>query len=241
MRTSAVSNARWIALSRAVSIAVQLGGVMWLSRLLSPADYGLVAMALVVTNFATLIRDLGTAQALIQKEDLNEHTVLTTFWLTLILGTVLALVVVVLAPVVAWAFDSPGVRGVLWLLALTFPVLGSTTVQQALLERESRFPLLARIESVSALSGLAVGVGTAYLGAGAYALALQTLTAALMSSAQLWRATAWRPRWFWSAHEFRGIRQFSDYMVGFNIINYFTLNADTMIIGRFLGADSLGL
>ena len=88
MRTSAVSNARWIAVSRGVSIAVQLGGVMWLSRLLSPADYGVVAMALVVTNFATLIRDLGTAQALIQKEDLNEHTVLTTFWLTLILGGV---------------------------------------------------------------------------------------------------------------------------------------------------------
>ena len=148
---------------------------------------------------------------------------------------------VVLAPVVAGAFNSPGVRGVLWMLALTFPVLGSTTVQQALLERESRFALLARVESVAALSGLAVGVGSAYLGAGAYSLALQTLTAAVVSSVQLWLASPWRPRWFWSQHEFRGIRKFSDHLVGFNIVNYFSLNADSMIIGRFLGADSLGL
>ena len=83
MRGRAVSNARWIAVSRVVSVGVQLLSVMWLARLLTPVDYGVVAMALIATNFANLIRDMGTGQALIQKEDLNQETILTGFWFTL--------------------------------------------------------------------------------------------------------------------------------------------------------------
>jgi PST family polysaccharide transporter len=241
LRGRAVSNARWIAASRVVSIGVQLLNLAWLSRLLTPADYGLVAMAMVVTNLASLVRDMGMTQALIQREALNEHAILTSFWFTVGAGLLLGAAVALGAPFAALAFDASDVTGILWLLAVTFPVLGTTTVHQALLERESRFPLLARISAVAAVSGLAVGITAAYLGAGAYSLALNTLTSALVSSAQLWLAAPLAPRWLWSAREFRGIRQFSDYLVGFNLINYFALNVDSMIIGRVLGAGSLGL
>ena len=241
MRGRVVSNARWLAVSRVISVGVQLLSLTWLSRLLMPQDYGLVAMAMVVTNLANLVRDMGMSQALIQREALNDETILTSFWFTSGVGLVLGVAVVVLAPLAAFAFEAPGVTGILWLLAVTFPVAGATTVHQALLERDSRFPLLARIAAVSAVSGLAVGVTAAYLGAGAYSLALNSLTVALVSSAQFWLAVPLQLRRLWSRHEFRGIRQFSDYLVGFNLVNYFSLNADTMIIGRFLGADSLGL
>jgi PST family polysaccharide transporter len=214
---------------------------MWLARLLTPVDYGVVAMALIVTNFANLIRDMGTGHALIQKEGLNQETILTAFWFTLGLGAVLGIVVVALAPLIALAFEEPAVSGVLWVLAVTFPLLGSTTVNKALLERESRFPLLARVETVSSVSGLAVGVSAAYLGAGPYSLALSSLAYALVSSAQLWLASPLRPRWLWSQHEFRAIRRFSDHLVAFTVVNYLAGNVDKMIIGRFLGADSLGL
>lgn len=241
MRRRMVANARWLAVSRVVSIGVQLLSLAWLSRLLMPSDYGLVAMAMVVTNLANLVRDMGMTQALIQRETLNDETILTSFWFTFVVGLALGAAVAVLAPLAAVMFEAPGVTGILWLLAVTFPVVGATTVHQALLERDSRFPLLARIAAVSAISGLAVGVTAAYLGAGAYSLALNAVTSALVSSAQLWLAAPLEPRWLWNRHEFRGIRQFSDYLVGFNLVNYFSLNADSMIIGRFLGADSLGL
>lgn len=241
MRSRAVSNARWIAVSRVVSMAVQLLSVMWLARLLTPTDYGVVALALVVTNLANLVRDMGTGLALIQKRNLSDATILTAFWFTAGLGAVLGLLVAGLAPVMGRVFDAPAVSGVLWMLAATFPVLGSTTVHQALLERESRFPLLARVEAVSAVLGLAVAVSAAYLGAGAYSLALGSLAQAVVSSMQLWLASPLRPRWLWSGQELSEIRRFSDHLVGFNIINYFSRNTDSMIIGRLLGADSLGL
>jgi len=241
MHGSALSNARWIAVSRVVSIGVQLLGLLWLSRLLSPADYGLVAMATVVTNLANLVRDMGTTQALIQREGLNEETILTAFWFTVAIGGVLGVVVALLAPLVALAFEAPGVTGIVLLLAVSFPVLGSTTVHQALLERDSRFPLLARVEVVAGVSGLTVGVIAAHLGAGAYSLALNSVVYAIVSSTQLWLASPVKPRWLWNRHELRGIRQFSDYLVGFNLIVYLYTNAPSMIIGRFLGPESLGL
>jgi PST family polysaccharide transporter len=220
---------------------VQLLSIAWLSRLLTPADYGPVAMAMVVTNFANLVRDMGTNQALIQKEAVTEETILTAFWFTAGIGILLGVAVAALAPLAALAFDVPGVTGILVLLSVTFPILGATTVHQALLERDSRFPLLARIAAVSAMAGLVAAVGAAYLGAGAYSLALSSLTSAVMSSGQLWFVSPLRPRWLWSRDELRGIRRFSDYLVGFNLVNYFSLNADGMVIGRYLGADSLGL
>jgi PST family polysaccharide transporter len=109
------------------------------------------------------------------------------------------------------------------------------------LERDSRFSLLARVEAVSALAGLAVAVGAAYLGAGPYSLVLNSLTYALLSSTQLWAASPLRPRWLWDRHELRAIRRFSDHLVAFNIVNYLASNVDKMVIGRFLGAESLGL
>jgi PST family polysaccharide transporter len=167
--------------------------------------------------------------------------ILTAFWFTLGLGAALGVLVAALAPLMAVAFEAPAVTGVLWVLSVTFPVLGSTTVHQALLERDSRFSLLARVEAVSAVAGLAVAVCAAYLGAGPYSLVLNSLTYALLSSMQLWAASPLRPHWLWDRHELRGIRRFSDHLVAFNIINYFSRNADSMIIGRLLGADSLGL
>jgi PST family polysaccharide transporter len=78
------------------------------------------------------------------------------------------------------------------------------------------------------------------LGAGAYSLVAQTITAAAVSSLQLWLITDWRPKWGWSAREASGLWGFAGHLVGFNTINYFSRNADGMVIGRFLGADALG-
>jgi O-antigen/teichoic acid export membrane protein len=240
MRPSAIRNARWLAFSRLVSIGVQFVGLLWLSRLLTPADYGLVAMALVVTGFAELVRDMGISSALIQKEELNDEVILTAFWFTSAMGAALGILVAALAPLLALTFKAPDLTGILLLLALTFPILGSTTVHQALLERRSRFPLLARIEAASGVSALGVGLIAAYLGAGAYSLVLQTMTYAVVSSGQLWFASDLRPRWLWSWEELRGIRKFADYLVAFSVICYLSATSDRMIIGRFLGAASLG-
>lgn len=239
---SVISNARWILLSQGIRTGIQLVGLVVMSRLLPPSEYGLMAMAWVVISFAYMLRDMGTGAAVIQKEKLNEEATNTVFWLNVALGLGLALVLIGGSSLISSNFfRTPALTPVLCLLALVFPVTSSGAVHQALLERESRFRVLARVEIVSSLSGLGVALGLAYLGAGVYSLVYQTLAAGILTTAQLWIASPWRPKRQWSREEFKSLWKFSSNLTGFNFVNFFARNADTMVIGRLLGVTPLGV
>ncbi|HEX7012853.1 MAG TPA: lipopolysaccharide biosynthesis protein [Steroidobacteraceae bacterium] len=241
MSTSiAISNARWVGTIQAARVGVQLAGMVVLSHLLSPTDFGLVAMAFAVNNFALLIRDLGAGAAIIQRATLDERTTLTAHWASSMLGLALGLGLFAASGLLARLFQAEALQPLLQMLALSFPVLGSTTVHQALLERASRFALLARIEISAVASGLIVAIVAALYGAGAYSLILQTLTNVVVSAVQLRLASDLKLRWLWSGEQFRALWRFGGYLFGFNAINYLARNADAMIIGRALGAASLG-
>lgn len=238
---SAMSNARWLTLAQAARIVLQLVSLVVLARLLPPSEYGLLAMATVAMNFAYLLRDMGTAAAIVQKEDLSEHTTNTVFWLNVGMGVLLAVVLCAASPFAATYFRTERLAPVLCLLALAFPVTSASAVHQALLERRSGFRTLARVELVSALSGLLVAVLLAYAGFGVYALVWQTVVAAGASSIQLWLANDWRPKKIWSTAEFKSLWGFSGNLTGFSFINFFARNADSLVIGRVLGQVQLGI
>jgi PST family polysaccharide transporter len=238
---SAMSNARWLTLAQISRIGLQLVSMLVLARLLPPAEYGVLAMATVAMNFAYLLRDMGTAAAIVQKEDLTEHTSNTVFWLNVGMGLALAVGLAVLSPLLADYFRSDRLAPVLALLALSFPITSASAVHQALIERRSGFRTLARVELVSAICGLAVAIVLAYLGFGVYSLVWQTVTAAATSSLQLWLASNWRPRRIWSMEEFRSLWGFSGNLAGFSFINFFARNADSLVIGRVLGSVLLGV
>lgn len=238
---SVLSNVRWVGVSQGGRLALQLGGLAILSRLLSPAVFGLVAMATVVTNFANLLRDLGTAAAVIQRQDLAPATVAAAYWFSVGSGVLIGLVLVLVAPWLALLFRRADLAPLLRVLALSFPLASLGTVHQALLERHSRFVTVAGIEMSSSGTGLLVAIVAAWFGAGAYSIALQTIVTAALSSLQFNRASPWRPQRVDAlAQEVRGIWRYSGGLVGFNLINYFSRNADGMIIGRMLGANALG-
>ncbi len=238
---SAMSNARWLTLSQAARIVLQLVALFVLSRLLKPAEYGLLAMATVAVNFAYLLRDMGTAAAVVQKENLTEQTTNTVFWLNVGMGLLLALVLVVSSPFLAGYFGIDRLAPVLCLLAVVFPITSASAVHQSLQERASAFRTLARIEIVSAVVGLVVAIVLAYLGFGVFSLVWQTLSSALCSSLQLWLASTWRPKKIWNMAEFKSLWGFSGNLTGYTFINYFARNADSMVIGRVLGSVQLGI
>lgn len=238
---SAMSNARWLTLSQAARILLQLVSLAVLSRLLQPSEYGLLAMATVAVNFAYLLRDMGTGAAVVQKQDLTERTTNTVFWLNMGMGVLLAVVLMALSPFIAAYFRIDRLAPVLCLLTVVFPITSSSAVHQALLERASGFRTLARIEIVSSVVGLIVAVVLALLDFGVYSLVWQTLAAAICASAQLWLVSPWRPKKIWDKAEFRSLLGFSGNLTGFSFINFFARNADSMVIGRVLGSVQLGI
>lgn len=237
---SAFRNVRWVGMIQVTRISVQLLGLLVLSRLLTPADFGLVAIVFAINNFALLLRDMGTASAIIQRDTLDEPTVLTAHWSNCFIGFGLAAILLALSYPMAIVFKSPGLAPLVQLSALSFPFLSGSTVHQALLERASKFATVARIEITALLTGFTVAVVTAYLGAGAYSLVLQTLTVAVLSAIQFWLASDTKMKWGWSLEHAKGLWNYSGSLFGFNLVNYFSRNADTMIIGRVLGPASLG-
>lgn len=238
---SAANNARWIGAIQIAKVAVQLLSIVVLSRLLAPRDFGLVALAATVSTFALLFRDLGIAPAIIQKAELDQPTKSAAFWLSAAFGLGLGVAIACAAPLLALFMDAPELTGLLWLLSLTFPITGFGIVHQALLERDSHFAIIARIEITSLVTGFATAVVAALAGAGAYSLVLQSLVIAVLTTVQLCLCAAWKPSGGWSFDRIRGLWKFSRDMLTFNLVNYFSRNADALIIGKFLGAGPLGV
>jgi O-antigen/teichoic acid export membrane protein len=237
---AAASGSKWVAVSQASRVAAQLLGMVILARLLSPSDFGVVAMAMLVTGFAAIFRNFGTVQAVIQRRELPSALLDSVFWLNVGIGLAIAILLALLAPVIAIAMREPQLTGVLWLLALAFPIVSLGLVQQALLERASRFRSVAAIECCAAFAGLAAGVLAALAGWGVYSLVSQAIVAWTVVTAGLWVASTWRPAWRCSLALIRELAGFSGNLVGFNIVHFFGRNIDTMLIGRYLGATDLG-
>lgn len=237
---SLLNNAKWVALSQSIKIILQIISLTVLARLLSPKEYGLMSMAIVVTNFALIVRDLGTTAAIVQRKELNLAIKSTVFWLNIIMGVVICVLIMAFSPVIASLFKSDALIPVLLLVALSFPIASMASIHQALLERDSCFRIVATIEIKSSCIGLAVALGMAHQGMGVYSLVGQSLAVCFLSTLQLWRASVWRPSWLFDKDEIRHLFSFSGNLTAFNFINYFSRNTDGMIIGHFFSAAILG-
>ena len=237
---SVSSNARWLGAAQVARVLVQLGGISILSRLLGPSDFGIMALALVVTSLAGLLRDMGTGPAIIRTRELDHAMVDAIFWMNLTVTVIVALVVVVIAVPLARAFGAAPLAHVLYGLAVTFPMMSFTAVHLSLLERESRFRITARADVVSYTAGMAAAVIAAYAGLGAQSFVVQALVQTSLYSVQLFVASPWRPSLRCDIDHLRRIFAFSSNLTLSNLVQYLQRNADSVIVGRLLGAVALG-
>lgn len=240
-RISISGSLRWVGISQAGRIALQLVGVIVLARLLSPADYGLMAMAATVTALAGLLRDMGTGAALVQKHGLDAALVDAVFWFNVLLGGTLMLLAMIAAPFAARLFHDPRLVPVLLWLSPVFLVESFSIAQRSLLERASSFRELAIIELTSAVLALAAALVLAWRGAGVYALVAQSGVSAAVLALLLWYVSGWRPRWRIRLAALHEVSSFSGNLFAFNLANYLHRNADSMLIGRYLGSSDLGV
>ncbi|MDM7143639.1 oligosaccharide flippase family protein, partial [Klebsiella pneumoniae] len=125
---SLLSSAKWNALSQFFKIFIQLVNMVYLATIIPPSEYGIMAMAAVVINLGVLLRDLGTASAIIQRKVLPAALVNSIFWLNVFLGIFLCLVVAGTSPLVAQLYDQIELKNVLFLLSITCPLSSCAAV-----------------------------------------------------------------------------------------------------------------
>src|SRR5215471_14084935 len=141
-----------------------------LARLLTPADFGLVAMVTSFSDLAAPFADLGLSQATIQKKDVSQDQITALFWINVGIGLGLTLLMASLGPVLAWFYGEPRLKAITALVSLVFLIAGIRAQPEALLRRQMRFSALAVRNIVSLALGVSLAIALAWRGAGYWAV-----------------------------------------------------------------------
>jgi O-antigen/teichoic acid export membrane protein len=225
-----------------VSAVARFAIGLLLARLLTPADFGLVALAFVVTGFAQPIGDLGIGGAIIQRRTITPRHLRAAFTLSVLIGFGVALALAAAAAPIAALLRDERVGPVLRVVASSFAVQGFSVTASGVLRRRLDFRRLFFIETGSYVVGYGgVAVLLATLGYGVWSLVAAVLVQTLVSCvAQL--ASARHPvRPLFARGEWRDLLHFGIGSGASSWINYLAMNADDFIVGRTLGVASLGL
>jgi O-antigen/teichoic acid export membrane protein len=213
-----------------------------LARLLTPADFGLVAIANVVIGFIAMFTRFGLGQALVQRKELTQAHIRVGFTIVLLSAFLLTILLIIAAPLFSTFFQNDSVTSVLQVLSLSFLLTNLGTVAEFLLIRDLAFDRLFRATVLTYTVGYAlVGIGMAIMDYGVWALVGATLGTDLVKSLILIRLRPHAKRPLLAKKEFKDLIHFGGGITLANLANYMANTADYFIIGRWLGAAPLGI
>lgn len=226
--------------AQGVRFLAQLVSIAVLARLLPPADFGLIALVLAVISVGELFRDFGLSTAAIQSEKLTRVEKSSLFWLNIVVGSFLAVLVVAITPLVAVAFQEPRLTEILPITAVAFLINGIQAQFRVDLVRSLRFTAIAITDLSGHLSGIAVAIPLAMSGLGVWSLVAQQLTAASIICLSRAFVVQWKPRARFSLLPAKRFLKTGTHLLASLLLGYAATNADTVTIGLRLDAGQLG-
>ena len=222
-------------------VAIHATALVLLSRLLSPADFGLMAMATVVTGLSSTFRDLGLFTSAVRARTLTHQQASNLFWANSGLGFVVAGAVAATAPWVASINDAPPLSKLLPVLALGLLLAGFQAQFQVQLIRSRRFASLAGTDILAEALGLAAALAGALSGWGYWALAAQSLTAATTRLLSRVASSRWLPSLPKRGAGTKPLVVSGLHYAVMGVADYASKNVDTFVIGAKWGAATVGL
>jgi O-antigen/teichoic acid export membrane protein len=231
----------WTIGSQGTQYVIAFVSTVVLARILTPADFGLVAMVVAVTGFGQAFADLGLSEATIQSQEINHNQVSTLFWVNVGIGAILTILTICLAPVLAWIYKQPNVKEITFVISLTFLICGLRVQHEALLRRQMRFSALAFRDIVSVSAGVLVAVVMALKGAGYWALVAQPLTMNFTQVILTWLLVKWIPSLPRRDTKIRSMLTFGGNVAASYLIINVNRSADNALVGWYCGAGPLGL
>ena len=228
-------------LSQGMSLGITLVRAAILARLLSPEDYGVFAMVVVVASFAVIFKDLGLATATIREKKINHAQVSNLFWINTLLGFISMLIVMALAPAIVWFYHDARLADIALILSVGFLFGGMTVQHQALLKRQMQFGKIAIITVMASFASSFLGIVVAWVQGNYWALVWMQIANNLFLMIGFWFAAGWIPGF---PSKNAGIRKFLKIgfdVAGLNAFSTITQQIDKIIIGRISSARVLGL
>lgn len=235
------SGVLWSAVERLSIQLSQLVVGMIVTRLLIPADYGLIAMLSIFIAIAASLIDSGMSQALVQRQNRSEEDLSTALIFNIVVATILYYIIYVSAPYIAQFYDVAELCRVARIYSLILIINSFSTVQQALIAIDLNF----RRQAAASLSGIVVGgvvaIAMAYLGYGVWALVAQQLISAVIFNVLLWMRSSWRPRSSFSWDSFKALSSYGSKLMMSGLLHVLYTNLYTLTIGKYFAQRELGL
>ena len=227
-------------ITRGLNTIILVGGVLVLARLLSPADYGLVAMSTVFTNFFLNFAELGLTDATIQATRISHEQVSTLFWIIVSVGIAITIVIIGLSPAIAAFYKRPQLKLILLVSSLGFAFSGFRPQHIALLKRHFLFGKIMAIELIANIISTIAAVIVVIAGGGYWGLVSRPLISTFTSMILTWSFCRWRPGPPRRNSGVRPLLKIGAHSIGFYLVDYLTKNLDKSLIGKKYGAESLG-
>jgi PST family polysaccharide transporter len=241
LKRRTVSNGAITATAQLGKFCLSLVSTMILARLLNPADFGLVALVTTAANFFQAFKDAGLSLATVQRDKITHAQVSNLFWMNVVVSASCAMFLAALAPVLAWFYREPRLIGIALPLSATFLISGTAVQHQALLRRQMRFKAMAVIDLGSMAAGVLAGSLMAFWGFAYWSLVGSSLITETSALVLTWSISTWRPQLPTRRSGTGPLLSFGAARTAGTFIAMVTTRTDTLLVGRFYGAESVGL
>jgi len=228
-------------IGQAINFTVRFVFLMVVARLLDPADFGLVAMVTAVTGVYDLFSTGGLSSAAVQQATVTEEQISTLFWINMLIGVLLAFLCLLSAPLLAYFYHEPRLFWVTIVLAAGFIFTAAGAQHVAILQRHLRYVAQTAIEALTVVVSAAVAIVLAVAGFGYWALVMSAVVGPVVNTTALWAVVRWTPGMPRRNVGVRAMLHFGGTVTLNNLVVYIAYNSEKVLLGRFWGADALGL
>ena len=238
---STLGNLGWKFMERMSAQLVQMIVSIVLARILSPSDYGAVAMVSIFVVFANVIIDGGFSSALIQKKDADDKDFSTVLYFSIFCSVLLYIVLYLVAPCIS-SFYGEGYAiliPVLRVLGIQVIIFAINSVQQAYVQKQMMFRNFFWATLVGTICSAAVGLAMAYCGYGIWSIVFQQLTANTVNTFTLYAITRKRPTLDFSFSRLRSLFAYGVKLLGANVLITGYQEIRALIIGKVYAAQDL--
>lgn len=243
LKQQSISGIKWTSLSSAFIGIISIVQLSILTHYLSPSDYGLMAIVMVVIGFSRLFLDMGISNSIIHNQNISQEQLSSLYWLNIFSGILLFFIVSGVSFLISSFYKEPELVKLVIILSTTFIIFSFGNQYKVLLQKELQFNLLAKIEIVALVTSFIVAVLSAINGYGVYALVFANLTVAIISSG-LYLYYGMKNHHILLIYKYQEIKKFINFglfQMGENTLNYFYSQFDVILIGRLFGIESLGI
>ena len=239
IRTKTLSNMIWRFAERCGAQGVAFVVSIVLARLLTPTEYGTVALITVFTAIFQVFVDSGMGSALIQKKDADQLDFSTVFYFNVFMCLVVYAILFLAAPLIARFYGDPSLKSMTRVVGLTIVIAGLKNIQQSYVSRHLLFKKFFFSTLIGTITAGVVGIAMAYLGFGAWAVVAQHIVNTLIDTIVLYITVKWRPTKEFSVKRLKGLFGFGWKLLASSLLDTVYNNLRSLVIGKLYSSADL--